>query len=306
MAEVQIVSYSELDTLRQCLFKHEQAYKQRWVPPRVSPALARGTLWHTVMQAHYTAIQAWQIQMAKRKASGRGRVVPIDEDKDLARKIWNAVKVHLYDQGGQQTEEQALVEWMYRGYIELYGLDSDWDILAVEHREETPLLDARGRKTRFVIKAKMDLIVRERSTRNVYIVDHKTAGNLPSDKMLDIDDQFSLYAWIYSQVGKRYFGLLHNCARTQRNKTTPQTLESRHLRKRLTRSEEELRTIALDAYRAVKHAWSIPIGQAPRSPNIDTCKWRCDYSEACLLSRKGRDIEQVLKVTGFRQDFTRH
>ena len=305
MAEIIVGSYSEIDTARQCLFKHELGYKLRWRAPTTSPALSRGTLWHSVMEAHYTVIQAWQVERAAAKAAGR-KVVRIDEDKRIAKRIWDAVKVHLYDEAGKQSAEQELVEWMYQGYVEQYGLDPNWQILAVEHREQVPLLDRAGRRSRFHIKAKMDLIVREYTSRNVYIVDHKSAKDLPSDKMLDIDDQFGLYGWMYGQAGKTHFGLLHNCARTQRNVSKPQTLESRFARKRLIRTATELNNIALDAYKQLKAAHAVPIGDAPRSPNPDTCRWRCDFSEACLLGRKGRDVEQILTVTGYVQDFTRH
>lgn len=305
-AEIQIVSFSEVDTARQCLFKHELAYKQRWVSPTTGPALSRGTRWHSVLEAHYRTIQAWQVEQAERKKAG-GKIVRITQDKDLAKAIHAAVLPYLRDpRTGQQTEEQELVEWMYQGYLEYYGLDPDWRILAVEHKGVVPLLDARGRPTRFHLKVKIDLIVQEYDTRNRYVVDNKSGKDLPSDKMLDIDDQFGLYLWAMRQLGKPAFGSLHNAARTQRNVSKPQTLESRHARKRLVRTDEELRMIALDAYRQMQHAWSLKEGTAPRSPNTDTCRWRCDYSEACLLGRKGRDTQQVLHVSGFRQDFTRH
>ena len=53
------VSYSEIDSARQCLLKHQFGYKERWQPPTEGRALVRGKLWHNVMEDHYRAIKTW-------------------------------------------------------------------------------------------------------------------------------------------------------------------------------------------------------------------------------------------------------
>jgi hypothetical protein len=307
-------SPSELDSLRQCLFKHEHGYKQRWQAPTIGPALSRGIAWHTVMETHYRTIKTLQEARAAARKEGKAALKRYDLEHNetvWAKTIFDAVKPLLWSPiTAQQTEQQELIEWMYQGYVEQYGLDPDWEILAVEHAPEVWLVNERGNRSRFRLKMKIDLIIRERSSGNVYLVDHKSGKDLPSDKMLEINDQFGLYTWGMRQIGRTVFGSIHNACRTQRNKDQarhPQTLESRHARKRLYRTDVELDAIALDAYRALRHAYSIPVGEAPRSPNEDTCRWRCDYTEPCLMARKGiGTMQENLRQLGFVQDFTRH
>src|SRR5690606_17496323 len=124
-----------------------------------------------------------------------------------------------------------------------------------------------------------DLIVRERSTGNIWILDHKSGRDLPKDKELDLDDQFGLYTWGLRQLGRRVHGSIHSAARTHRNKDQtrhPQPLHERFARKQIYRTDRELDMLALEAYRLLRLAYSIPIGEAPRSPNPDTCRWRCE------------------------------
>jgi hypothetical protein len=299
LAEPIIVSFSELDTGRQCYLKHRWAYKERWVGRTTSEALAKGTLWHNVMEAHYRTLKKIQDD----QANGVEWLGPaIVEELRKATAIW------LYDiRSGKQSEHQALIEWMYEGYLKMWGLDPDWRILAVEHAPVVPLRDANGRKTRYHLKLKIDLVVLEQSTNHLLIVDHKSCSNLPNDKMLELNDQFGLYTWALRELGRKVWGSVHSAARTQRNvddSEKGQPLPTRFRRTPLYRGEAELDRIALEAYEWARDLWTRKT--TPRSANEDTCRWRCDYTEACLLSRKGNPERETLLNFGFRQDFTRH
>jgi hypothetical protein len=268
-----VVSYSEIDTYRQCPHKHELAYKERWQRDTTSPALARGTAWHLLMEEHYNA-----------RMNDRDGFAYID-----------AVLA--------ETGEHAdLLRWMYDGYVAHWGNDPQWEVLAVEQRIEVPIPGSD-----FTFKAMLDLVVRQDG--RIWIVDHKSCKNLPNSKDLDVDDQFGLYTWAARQIGIDAFGSIHNAARTQQNKNQerhPQPLDERFTRTRLYRSDTELATIAREALATARAAYVWKIGEAPRSPNTDTCKWRCDYTEACLLGRKGLDERQLLTDTGFVQNYERH
>ena len=288
-------SYSEIDCARQCLHKHELAYKERWREPSVGPALARGTLAHEVLAAHYTSLKETQ-------GSGMGDPERLDLCVNAALAVLEEAK-----RDGADPETVELVGWIYAGYIEYYGTDPHWTILAVETNDLVWLPTATGGRSRFQLKLKADLVVRQ--DNRIWIVDHKTGKDLPTGKQLDIDDQFGLYTWGYHQLGKDVFGSLHNAMRTQRNKDqtkNPQTLESRMTRTRLTRTPDELDTVAVEAYRTLRRAHSLKIGEAERSPNTDTCRWKCSFTEACLFGRKGLDERRMLADMGFVQDFTRH
>lgn len=304
MAKAQVVSFSEIDTFRQCPFKHELSYKERWVAPTTPPALARGTAWHAMLEAHYSAIRDFDRNITLAESDTRQHEL-----------IWQEAQLAAYRrllELGLPPEEEDLLRWMYQGYCqqwegEDWGIKAGTRVLAVEHAAEVWLPTDRGGRSRFKLKLKIDLVVR--ADGKLWIVDHKSGRDLPKQKELDIDDQFGLYAWGMRQLGKDVFGSVHNAARTQRNKDQVkhhQPLDERFSRTRLARTDKELAHLAIDAYRAAKMAYSLKPGEAPRAPNADTCKWRCSYTEPCLLGRKGLNDRELLRDMGFTQDFERH
>lgn len=305
MIEPIIVSYSELDTYRQCPLKHHILYGQRWTkPPKEDSALAKGSLYHKVMEAHFRVIKAWQDANAGKSPKEGGAAETM-----LLNACHAAVWPMLWDEKAGEFFNPVceLIAWMYEGWVKFYGTMPDWRILGVEHQIVVPLRDERGRRSRYHLKAKMDVVVKIRSNGGIWVVDHKSGANLPTDMDLEIDDQFGLYTWAMREVGKKVLGSLHAANRTQRNKS-PMRLEDRMKLTYLNRSETELDNLALDAY---KVAWNAhpPKNGGPKgysSPDPRTCGWKCDIKEPHLLMRKGRKPAEVLTEYGFRIDRTRH
>lgn len=309
-----VVSYSELSTFRQCPLLHQVKYVQRWTKP-VEPgsALDKGKLWHAVMEAHYKTILAWN--RAHPEVTRRTDA----QERSLIRSCQKAVRHLLYDQeSGEQSDTQALIEWMYAGHIEAYGADREYfKPLAIEHPIEVPLLDEAGTPTRFILKARIDLIGLDLTRGLRMVVDHKSGANLPDDMALEIDDQFGLYAWMLRQAGKRVAGSYHWGARTTRNqadfpgysgRSKPQTLEQRFRRTPLVREDIELSNLALDAYHAARAAYpDDPAYTATYStPDPRTCGWKCDIMREHLMMRKGRRMNEILIENGWTVDRTRH
>jgi len=283
-----VVSYSEIASFRQCPHQHKLGYKERWAGPTTSPALLKGTLWHKVLEWHYRWLKDQPGDLDGAVRAGRQQIVQARREG--------------FD------EVADLVEWMYAGYIDMYGADKDWEILAVEQKIEVPLLTARGHRSRFRLKMQIDLLVRDAAMRGkLVMVDHKSGQNLPSEAELDMADQFGLYIWGLKHVGYDMFAGLWNGARTQRNKTAGQTLESRFRRFPLARTDFELNTIATEAYATARKMWAA--GElAERHPDKDRCKWMCQFRDACLLGRKtGEDRERrYLLDTGWSPGAERH
>lgn len=283
------VSYSEIDAARQCRFKHQLAYQERWVPPTTSASLARGSLFHEVMENHYLILQ--------REGQNRNGL-------DIAAEF---VEHMLWD-NGWTSDYAEIVDWMYRGYIERWGWDEQWEIVAVEHSAVVPL---PGYNSLYRLKMKMDLIVRDRMNQGrLLVVDHKSASRMPKgDKDFAFDDQFGLYTWGMRELGHPIHAAVYNVAKTKQLKRD-QTLDERFDRHTLYRNDEELDTIAKEALEEARNVYLSRYrldGDAPRSPNPDTCKWRCDFTDACLFGRKGMgETRQFLRDLGYVQDFTRH
>lgn len=113
-------------------------------------ALGKGIMYHLAMERHYLAIKAG--------------TDPVPEVHELLAE-WR--------KAGRNYDTIDLVEWMYLGHLEMWGLDDDWEIVAVEYAFEFPMLDADGSPTGFSLKGKIDVIVRSRKTGRVFVVDHK-------------------------------------------------------------------------------------------------------------------------------------
>lgn len=299
-----IVSYSELDTYRQCPLKHAILYGQRWTKPaKEGSALQKGSLYHVVQEELFRIIKTYQDEN-----NGKNPTPGSEAEAMLIDSFWKAVAEHLYDtKTGEQSEIQGLIEWMLKGWLEKFGLMEDWRVVGVEHQIITPLRDERGRRSRYHLKAKIDLIVRSRMTGGLWVVDHKSGANLPNDMDLEIDDQFGLYTWALREVGRPITGTIHAANRTQRNKT-PMTLDSRMKLTYLNRDETELTNLALDAYRVARAAHP-PASQKVipySSPDPRQCGWKCDLKEAHLLMRRGRKPAEVLREYGYTINKTRH
>lgn len=312
------VSYSELDAYRQCALKHDLAYTQRWVKPvDDNTALGKGTMWHRVLETHYNTIKDHQV--------AQGNTFTWD---CTAEELENYCKLAVVELLAEMTvvedrdqETVNLMVWMYEGYVDRWGLDDDWDIIAVENTAIVPLYEADGSESWVRLKVKLDLLVRDSKGR-YWIIDHKSCANLPAGQDFDFAEQFPLYAYALRKVGIKVTGAIHNACRTKRNqgdifspgdpgyKTTmkAQTLEERFDRTPLNYTAVQLDGIAGDALATFKQAYS-DANHKRRSADPERCKWRCNFKEACLFGRRtGKDTDMIdmLTRTGFEQNFTRH
>lgn len=310
---VRIGSYSEISSARQCPHKHVLQYQQRWVGEKTSPALARGTHWHNCMELWYQAIQAAQ------------KVEGMSAQQEILQWARNAIPSYIRDEVSDE-KERALLFYMWDGYQEQWGEDDNWEIIMVEEKVIVPLPTDRGGRSRFRLKFKADVVIRERDTGRVAVIDHKTARNMPNDKEFSMDDQFGLYVWGLRQVGIDCFSAIHSVARTfmpapddrpkdeqgrslnkdgtvSKQQPAGSTLEERFKRTRMYRTDKELHSIAVEAYKTLRAVW---MGGADYRVPGDHCRYRCEFMETCLAGRKGQDERRMLLAGGFRQDFTRH
>lgn len=306
-----VISYSELDAYKQCPHKWALAYEERWTKAKdEQTAAGRGTMWHQMLDSHYTALKLGE--------GAQGARFAVEE------------RVAEFRRAGKDPEVIDLLMWMYEGYVERWGYDDQWEVLVVEYKAIVPLTFPDGTPSMFDLKMIIDLVVRDRTNGKVWIVDHKSHAELPKEKELELDDQFGLYTWGLRQMGHKIFGCVYNTARTKRNKgdhpelveewrrrkaagekpgaePKPQPLDGRFDRYLMSRTPVESDNLAQDALMTARNMHSEFNGRE-RHTNSETCKWRCDYTEACLLGRKtdGQRERQFLLDVGFRQDFTRH
>jgi len=238
--------------------------------PTTSKALSIGSLFHECIEAHY---------------SGRDPFEPLGTAQNV---------------GDLDPEYLDIVEWMLTGYIEHYKDDPNWEVIEVEKKFEFSL----GPGIR--IKGKVDLLVKDNSAGGgIWCVDHKTHSKPIKGKALEFDDQFGLYAWLLKKNGIDVRGVIHNAVRTERLKRA-MTMEERFKRTYTTRADKELKRLAEEAYAIFNRGLQPWSGQPPRGTDTDRCTWKCDFTEVCLMARKGPDIEQLLTDVGATIDTTRH
>jgi hypothetical protein len=298
------VSYSEIDTYRQCALKHQLSYMERWrkTGDEAEP-LVRGTLFHSVMEAHYGALLKWQQEPVG---------TPVPEAQDL----FLAVAPFLYEEGtGEQSDRQELVEWIYRGYVEHYQADYDWEIVAIEHPIEFPMFNRHGEVSDIVLKGTVDLIVKDHSAGGgLWIVDHKTCKNLPKQKDFDMEDQTGIYTFLMKRNGFDIRGAIYNHCRTERLKTREMGMDERFKRTLTVRSDDELFRMVAEAEEQIQEAYQRDLGvdtpevrDAPRTPDGERCGWKCGYTEPCLAGRKMGPMKtrQFLRQVEFAQHETK-
>lgn len=328
--ELRPVSYSELDTFRQCPMKWQMGYRDGYRPDREKEAFRLGHIWHEIMEVHYLTIKDFQENglpvngghplgegLGPGRSPQRGTVTETALLERCAGQV-GSVMDPLDD------ETRALMEWAYAGYVDAYGCDPDWRIIATEQRGQVPLV-AGGRELVWVI----DLVVEDLDYGGVWIIDHKFPGDLASDLEIDLDDQLGLYwfAWGVSghDLAGRVNGAMLNEARKKQNKgdvpgaietwervkaaggkpgvkPKAQTLEQRFRRTRTSRTAEELLTIAADAVKVVKAMELLEANDALYSaPNPKQCQWKCDFREVHIMSRASSiPLPEVLEDFGFK------
>ncbi len=302
MAKTKEVSFSEIDTYRQCRLKWQLSYLEKWQTDETSPALSRGTLFHSVMEDHYG-----RIKDAYDK-HGEHLYRRVETDPSLVEALKRQVKrTWLFDPDtGAQSEQQELVEWMYDGYVAHYGIDPEWRIQGVESRFSVWLPTENGTRSSFRLAGTVDLLVRDLSAGGgLWIVDHKTCRNLPRDIEVDLDDQAAIYTYLRRREGLNIRGQIRNAVRTERLKSRAMAPDERYLRRLTVRQEAELETVAREALTLMREAYKPVTEDRPRSPNPDTCRWKCPYTEPCLDGRKGRDMRKILEDLGFEQKETK-
>lgn len=309
------VSFSELDTYRQCPLKWQLGYAERWsVTPSGHDALSKGSAYHLVMEEHFKALQRTQDELS------------VTHDDRLAHAV-NAAqeRIDMMRETNEYPEETIqLIEWMYTGYIERYGIDTDWRIFAVESVHIVPLFEPVGSEwheaTDFNLKVKLDLMVTDERDR-LWIVDQKSCSTVPrSEKDFQYADQFTLYEFAMRYLGYRVTGTIHNANCSKPNKgdlITPDhpewrstmkasTLEKRMHRTMMSHTDTELRTAQYEALCTARKAYADK--HTERNPDEERCKWKCSFNDACNAGRRNGDVgmRDYLVDMGFNKNYGRH
>lgn len=159
-----ISTHSMLKTMRRCPKQADYKYNQRLKPRVLGKPLKRGTWMHLLLEEHHAG-RDWRAMHAELSAKFAQL---FDEEKDYY--------------GDLPNECRLLMEsyiWHYR--------DDPWTVLETEFTVETEFPDGT------MYRGKVDALVENQL--GLWLVDHKSHGNLPNSTFRLLDAQSALYLW---------------------------------------------------------------------------------------------------------------
>lgn len=222
--KLEVITNSRLKSFRRCRRLHHLRYERGILPVEDRVELRFGQLIHR-------ALEAWWIE----------RVTDNDQRADLLRRfhaaspevndiVWGSVERHPMNAALDVLDEEddlflrAKARAMIIGYGERWhdalGSHDDWEVLGVEDEFYAPLVNpATGEASRlWQLGGKRDILVRDRMTGEVLIVDHKTSSEDLSPgsrywRRLVMDTQISLYYAGAKAQGYDPTGFVHDVLR---------------------------------------------------------------------------------------------
>lgn len=190
---VVLLRNSERSTYRRCRQKWWWSYHLRLSPPREKGALTFGTLIHECLAGYYPP--------------GVKRGVHPARTFDT---IWNDGKYDFsqWDEEGNKINAYDLGMAMCEGYVDLYGVDEDVEIIQPEMSMEVDVFDKQGRYLCTWV-GQGDAMYRKRSTKRVGFVEHKTAKSIEEELNVisGYGEQGLSYFWAGNIVA-RHLGII--------------------------------------------------------------------------------------------------
>jgi hypothetical protein len=172
------LSVSQRSAYKRCRWQWSWRYKRGLEMKTAAPALRFGTLCHLALEKRYP------------KGVKRGVHPAITFEQEYEKELVTQMRMGFRDDDGHWQEAGELGVAMMNGYVNRYGNDDEWRVLATEIRFEQPIYH-NGEIIATAIGA-IDGVWQHRSTKEIIFVDHKTAASI-STKHLLMDDQAGQY-----------------------------------------------------------------------------------------------------------------
>lgn len=186
MSQPVLLRTSERGTFKRCRFKWYLEFVELRKPIRDVPPLRFGTLIHMALAKYY------------KPGLKRG-----PHPAKTFEKLYLADVKEAEHFGFRVGDDQ---EWINAGdlgvsmlenYVDHYGSDDEWEVIVTEQPFELPIKHERP----FHYVGVVDIVMRHRPTKKLYIWDHKSAASI-STRYLLLDEQGSAYwtfgvEWLY-------------------------------------------------------------------------------------------------------------
>jgi hypothetical protein len=193
---VPLLRTSERSEFVRCRQAWDWAYVQRIKPATASPPLRFGTLVHRSLEPYY------------KKGRKRGPHPATTFAKLYTAELIEAEAFGFKDEDGVWNDAATLGETMLNGYVDHYGADDAWRVIATEFPFQVPVLHPRTGELWFIYTGVIDLVAENLETKFVGLVDHKTTKEGPTKvAYLSLDEQAGAY-WRYGRQALYDRGML--------------------------------------------------------------------------------------------------
>ena len=184
MSELQMLRTSERAGFKKCPWAWEKAYLDGLQPTQGSV----GALWFGT--GIHLALAEWYIPGTERGVNPVETWIKYCDDQ------FHMTKTIRDNEEAEWIDTKKLGTAMLEGYLELYGEDEDWEIIAPEQRfsalipnpdnPEEPIVNYVGT---------FDGVYRHRKTNRLHLIDHKTAGVIKTNHLFN-DEQAGSYVTV--------------------------------------------------------------------------------------------------------------
>jgi len=186
---------SEVQTYKACRQQWNWAYGMNLKSKRPRPALEIGSTIHTGMEHWYIPGKKRGVHPAKTVAaiyyeglkSGAHKEIYVrpDDNDDVD------------GESGDRVEIVDLMVEMMNNYVERWGKDEELEVIAPEQTFQVDVYDEDTRLYLFTACGQIDAVVRNRRTKQIGYLEHKTgAGLTPFGAPEPLDEQSGMY-WTY-------------------------------------------------------------------------------------------------------------
>jgi len=185
----------------------------------------------------------------------------------------------------------AQIDPLLQSYWRFYD-PKEWEILAVEETFDLPITEE------YTMPAKLDLVVRERNTGKMAVVDHKFKGEFIGPTILALNAQQPKYIFALKHMDYEVDHAILNVVRTRKMKDPgPDQLFKRHVIKPSIAKMQNVLKQQIIASREITKYRSLETEQRKSVAipvlNEIVCKF-CPFAELCSSELDGGDIEYLI------------
>jgi hypothetical protein len=311
---LQMLRTSERGTFKECPLKWQWGANEGLAAKRDSNPLWFG-------QGIHIALAEWY-----RKGKERGPH-PADTWEDFCEDEQRYIPTEYDEDGAKFVDAKELGIAMMEGYVDHYGEDDHWDVIATEQTFNLLIPDPRvglvnGKKKALVkYVGTFDGVYRDTGTGEIFLMEHKTAAGIRTEH-LPLDDQAGSYWYVATRVLRKQgligpresiVGIQYNFMRKalpddrDRNEKGEALNKDGTVSKRQSpplfvrevnwRSRDERRIMERRIQDEALHMEAMRNGTLPvyKRPTMD-CSWRCEFYKMCMLDEAGADVEEYKKA----------